>query len=294
MSNGEMQACLARLLVDEPFRRLLDADADAVLGGYILSAEEQQALLGIDRGQMHDFAASLIAKRRKRVERAYPMLFALIGPVMARCYARFYHLYPAKPGQAYSQDVLDFGAFMEETLSDLDGVPAYASDVAKYERLCFVTLETVPPAEPRPRGESGPEVLSGMDARPRLRPDVEVAEFAYDVAALDGALAGEPPVLEPSACCILFHSGAGTDGLHMQRVNPPTKVIIDLCDGSRTTTQVIAEAEARLGTGGLALGVVQAIDRLLASGVLSITPAAPTRAEPRARALATTVESLRE
>jgi hypothetical protein len=286
MSNGEMQACLARLYVDEPFRRLLDAEPEAVLGGYFLTADEREAILGIHRDRLRDFARSLITKRRKLVERVYPLLFKLNGPVMARCYARFYHLYPAKPGQVYSQDVLDFGMFMEETLPNIDEVPAYSSDVAKYERLCFAALRAGPVAE------AGPAALPGMDARLRLHSHVGVAEFAYDVTELEDALAGvPPPVLEPSACCILFHRGGSDGGLRMQRINPPTKVIVDLCDGSRTTDQLIAETEARLGVGGLAPGIVQAIDRLLTAGVLSLAPVPPGHAEPPAQTFASTVES---
>jgi len=275
-----MQACLARLYVDEPFRRWLLAERAAALEGYFLSPDERAALLSIDSGQLDDFAASLVAKRRKRVEHAYPMLFALDTPILRRCYSRFHHLFPSRPGDAPEQDILAFGTFMQETLPAIDLLPPYASDLAKYERLCFVALgaglSTSPPAEPQ---------LLTSQARPFLHPAVRLAEFDYDVADFESRLGVEsgasPPALDPSACCVLFHRAALDGSLQMLRINAPTRKIIMLCDASRSTDQVIAAAEASLGAYDLADGVVQAIERLLRAGVLILSAPDPASAGRR-------------
>src|SRR5205823_5930952 len=44
MSIGEMQACLARLYVNEPFRRWFCLDPAAALEGYRLTEEERASL----------------------------------------------------------------------------------------------------------------------------------------------------------------------------------------------------------------------------------------------------------
>ena len=289
-----MQACLARLYIDEPFRKWFSADATAALEHYYLSAEERAALLAVDRLRLDDFARSLITKRRARMERAYPLLFALNGPIVRRCYSRFYHLYPAKRGWTIAQEIFDFGEFMQETLPAIQGLPAYASDLAKFERLCFAVLDACPSAEVS-ESQVAPE-LPAMNARPRLRSDVRVAEFGYDVAALESQLSRDPPVeapeLTPSASCVLFQC-APEGGLRMLRINAATRTIVNFCDGLRTVERIVSEVENRLGAADLTDGVVQALHRLLSAGTL-VFASASHAAAPLGHRFASVVESFGE
>ena len=274
MSIGEMQACLARLYVSEPFRRWFYAEPDGALASYALAEEERQALGGLDRTALDLFAASLISKRWKGTERAYPALVALDAAAMRRCYTRFYHLYPARLDHASYQDVVDFGKFVEATLAHSEQVPPYASDLARYERLYYLAgiasdaaVETMADTDATP-----PPVTPAL--RPARRRHVQVADFAYDVGAIEEALrhGRTPSEVRPSGngCTIVFCPSAGTPGVRMLRINAPTKTVLDLCDGSRTVTDIIAATNAAFGAEGLDDAVIDAIGRLLASRVLGL------------------------
>lgn len=276
MSVAEMQACLARLYVDASFRRLFYLDA-TVLDEYHLTPEERDALLGIDREMLDFFAASLKYKRRKRIERAFPLLFVLDRGEIDRYYSRYYQLYTAKPNQSGNQDALEFGAFMEESLAHAERLPPYASDLARYERLyygaTYASRSIADAGAPDHEGAGAQQVVS-MTSRPRVRSGVQMASFRYDVAAIEKALqeGAKPEELqvEPAGYSIVFRPAARGSEAKMMRLNTPTKVVLDLCDGRRTISQIVAETESALGANGLESGILATIERLLSEHVLEL------------------------
>lgn len=299
MSIGEMQACLARLYVSEPFRQLFYADPLAALGGYKLTSEESKALESLDPNLLDRFASSLVGKRSKQVERAYPLLFALDADEMRRYYWRFYQLYTAKPHHSAHQDVMDFGTFMEESLATAEHLPPYTSDVARYERLYFWAAFATPSRAAADRREPPePPRVTSFDARPSLRSDVAVADFAYDVGEIEELLqqgrAPDERQLASGRCTIVFRPGTSTSDIQMLRINAPTRSVLDFCDGRRTVSQVVADTESALRATDLKDGIINTIDRLLALEVLSLDPADPVRASAQSRIFgdATDVESM--
>ena len=286
--------------MDEPFRKLFFRDAPTALDGYRLTPQESAAIRDLDHEQLDQFAESLVSKRRKRVERAFPLLFALSPAEMRRYYARFYQLFGAKPYQASHQDALDFGVFVEEALVEAEHLPAYASELARYERLYFSTRLSlggagdVPPA----REEVVPDTPVDLDARPSLRPDVTIADFAYDIGAIEEQLQnGEVPddaVLASERCSIIFRPGTGSSDVQMLRINAATRAVVDRCDGRHSVRQVIADIEAALGAGNLHDRIVETVGRLVAAGVLTRdgAGAAPPPRVGSGYAGATEVESL--
>lgn len=299
MSIAEMQACLARLYVSESFRKLFHCDPSAALEGCDLSRDEADALRRLDREQLDQFARSLVSKRRKPVERAYPLLFALDAAAMRRYYWRFFQLYPARPGQGQHQDVVDFGEFIEDSLTSTEQVPAYASDLARYERLYYLAM--VGAAASGELTESpGTGTTSGdltAEARPSLGRDVQVADFAYDVAMIEESLQQQQAPEEArvaDGCTIVFARGTGGSGARMLRINAATKLILGLCDGRRTISKIVTETEAALGATNLEGGILESVGRLLASGVLVLdrAPAAQQAVRSRAYAAAVQTESI--
>lgn len=279
MSNGEMQACLARLYVDTPFRRLFYLDP-ATLREYRLTDEEFESIRRIDRDKLELFALSLSHKRRRRIERAYPLLFRLDAAEIGRYWARYYQLYPAKPHHTGHQDALDFGTFMEESLVDATHLPWFACDLARYERLSyFAKFIRVPGAAEATLSDAENAARAiAMDARPRLGSGVVLADFGSDVVEVEAAmLRGESPdALDPEhvACSILFRPGASAASIKILRVNPPTHAVVDLCDGYRTVDRIVASVETELGAPDLARGVVDVIARLVSLRVLTLAAGA--------------------
>ncbi|KYF55847.1 hypothetical protein BE08_04995 [Sorangium cellulosum] len=287
MSVAEMQACLARLYVDEPYRKLFYLDAATTLEEYRLTPEERAALQGLDRERLEFFASSLRSKRKKRLERAFPMLFALDPAEVNRYYARYYQLYTAKARQSGHDDAMDFGAFMAESLAGADHLPPFASDLARYEMLYYgatFAAGSFAGAEEAP-GEDG---AVGPSSRPGMRAGVQLARFAYDMVAIEEALQRgmKPEDIEsrPQETFILFRPAAARAEVGMLRVNGPTKVVLDLCDGRRTVAAIVAETEAILRAGELEGRVLATIRRLLEARILTLDPGATRAASAQQQA----------
>lgn len=300
MSVGEMQACLARLYVNEPLRKLFHIDPSMVLDSYRLTTQEADAIKGIDRAELDMFAGSLLAKRRKKVERAYPLLFSLDESEIRRYYSRFYHLYAAKPHEPWHQDAIHFGLFMEESLANAEHLPPYAAELAKYERLLYAAKVALAAASrDTADATTGHSVkLHDSGTLPRLAPDVVVADFHYDFGKIEDAVeAGQPPDLanlEPGNASLVFRPATSLSSLHLLRINPPTRAILEFCDGSRTVSAIIAATEAALHAPGNAEGIVAAIQHLLSLQVLTldVPQVAETSAQYNAEMGASRVESI--
>jgi hypothetical protein len=274
MSIAEMQACIARLYVDEPFRKMLHLDPSSALDGYRLTADEDAAIRGIDSNALEQFAGSLVAKRRKRIERAYPLLFRMDSREVQRLYARFYQLYTAKPYQPGDQEVIEFGVFAEQSLVNTDHLPSYAGDLARYERLYYwATVSGEWDAGEEETTSDNTRVVTDMAARPSLAPNVTVSEFAHDVAAVEEALQkGEDPaaIRAIQRCSIVFRPAVGNSAVQMLRVNAPTKQILDLCNGRRTVAEIIVETETALGAVELRGAILDTLNRLSGLRVLAL------------------------
>jgi hypothetical protein len=189
---------------------------------------------------------------------------------------------------------------MEESLVQAEYLPPYASDLAKYERLYFwATLSTLSSGADKGGHEEGELAgVTSMDARPSFRPDVTVADFAYDVGEIEEALQkGHVPDeahLTGGGCSIIFRPGTNTSGVQILRINTPTKTVLDFCNGRRTVSQIVMDTETALHAKDLHDSVVETINRLLASQVLALNAAGAAHAstQHRAYAGATQIESM--
>lgn len=293
MTITEMQGCLSRLYVDEAFRKLFHLDADLALEGYRLTIEESAAIRGLNRAQLDDFAASLVNKRRKRFERAYPLLFGIDGPEMAHYFARFHQIVPSSPYQDATGDIIAFGAFLEQSLVGATHLPPFASDLARYERIFFWARTTI--AEGLVAGEEPASELTAQ-SKPRLSPNVRIAEFDYDVGTIEDALyegVSVEKIDSGDACTIVFCPASGSAAARMLRVNKPVKTVLDLCDGRRNFDGIVAAAEKALGATDLEVSVREAILRLLQPGVITLQAVPAVAAlESAAAAALTQTESM--
>lgn len=279
MSLGEMNACLARLYVDEPFRKLFWLDPDSTLADYALDSAERNAVRSLDQNMLEYFAASLKHKRMKRIERAFPLLFSLDRATVERIYSRFHQLYKLRAGHAVHQDALDFGEFAEASLPDMPGMLACAADVARFERLYYACTYAESDAADTLSGP--PFEVPG--ARPRLADGVTIASFEHDVVAIEEAIDdGRLPdvaTIKPAACSIIFRPATAISVRQMLRINTPTRAILERCDGCHNVAQIVAESEEALDASDLEAGIVDVIRRLFELGVLVAAEAKPLEAQ---------------
>lgn len=261
MSANELQACLARLYTNSAFAEWFALDPEGALGGYFLTPDERSAITTVDPRALKSFAASLVAKRRGRFEYAYPALFALGGPALDVYCSRYHDIYPLRPGTTTTADALRFGAFMEETLVDAAPLPGYARDLVRFERTKY-----------RLRGSS---TRAGTDERPLANargpdrcPDVALMRFDCNIDAIATALYERRDPVERAGVEFIAFVGGGEGALRLLRVSPATALVIDLCDGERTTAEVVAAVESHYGRRPLVDSVTGVIGRLRDAGVL--------------------------
>lgn len=273
MSVAEMQAFLARLYVDESFRKLFVHDAAAVLAGYSLTDEEAAAVKNIDLPMVEFFARSLVQKRKGKLLRAYSSLFSINSRHIDRLYLRFCQLYTPNPHHTYSQEIIDFGLFMEESLYDAENVPPHARDLTRYERFYYLAKFAIPAEEAPLAPADGAPI--GLDATPARTGGVQVVQFRYNVARIDEILReGGTPTnddLHEGEYFIVFQPAATPPGPKTFRVTLPTKVLLDACDGIRTVTEIIRLTELRLQASGLGDRVLEMLAQLLARHLIENT-----------------------
>ncbi len=268
MSATELQACLARLYTSSLARRLFRVDPEAILAGYFLTSREREMVTSIDWDTLEWFASSLRVKRRDRLERAFPALFAIAAPALETYVERYHELYPLRPGMTSADDATEFAAFLEETLSDGAQLPPYARDLVRFERTLQevrASLRAMGKAPTHPIETNG----SVLPERVQQRPGVRVARFDYNVSAIDDALreGREPePLEEPEV--VVYALREGEHEPRIMRVSEPVALVIELCDGHRSIAEVTAAVEDHYGQPDLGADVEGVIRQLAGSAIL--------------------------
>jgi hypothetical protein len=262
-----MQACLARLYTDSAFRRMFRLDPHGTLQGYFLTGEESQAISEIDGAALDQFAGSVRAKRLKVLQGAYPALFALKDRAVTVYCERYLDLYPRRPGDTHASDIIAFGDFMAETLSEDEQLPPYAGDLVRFVRA-VQRLRLGEAADDGSPEWAGRPV--GLDDRPARCAGVAVERFAFNVSEIEDALrSGREPEARGLPEYVVFARRPGSDAPRVLRVSESTAELIELCDGTRP----LHEAIARTGTAAGSPEAEQArhvVQRLIADGTLEL------------------------
>lgn len=270
MSTAELQACLARLYVDEPFLRLFELGDESVFEKYRLTPEERSVLEDLDKESVKLFAKSLKGKRRKLFVGAYPGLFAMAPEAARRYYERFYDIFPMTPDTGNFDKSMAFGKFMEQTCSTDATLPSYARDLVRYERLRFWTRSR---EDVRERSaEPGEPAELGLDSRPWVPDHVEVHSFALDPREVRAKILDdedpETEGLEPITLVFRRGSTAGREP-KVFSLSDDMLDLVELCDGRRPVADMVERYEERFGE-GLESSILSAIAKLVDRGVLEV------------------------
>jgi hypothetical protein len=268
VSAFEVQSFLARLYVDESFRRLFDLEPAPLLEQYRLTGTERDELLGLDRQAVDRFARGLRRKRMGRLMRAFSLLSGHLDRALVRHYAdRFYDLHPDDATQSPREQICRLGRFLEESLADDPDAPPYAADLAAYERHLFSAAFRPPPTGPAP--QAGPSIGPGERLGPRE--GVAWESFRWDVARIAAALKrGEAPDPgEPGGYPLLFRPRPP----RVLRATPDTLLLVELSDGGRLAGDIAAGYCLRVGEEGLEQEVFEALSDLCRQEVLEIRTA---------------------
>jgi hypothetical protein len=251
MSVAEMQACLARLYTEDAYRKLFELAPEASFQGYLLTDEEKQVLLGLDKKLLSYFAASLKMKQQERLRSAYPATFHLLEGPIRRYVNRFFELYPTKPHEDASTRMVDFGTFIEQCLATDDAAPPYASEVAKYERLHYALAYLPTPHDAFAlinEQEKSSTRSFHLESIPQLSPQVQMETFTYHIIAIVDSLREQRPLpdLQPGQYVFLFQREPRSLTVNVFFLNPAASQLLMLCNGIHTMSAIIHEAERQL------------------------------------------------
>ena len=265
MSIAEMQACLARLYIDDTFRQLFYWDPDTLLANYKLTQAEITALKHIDQKMLSLFAAGLKMRRKKKFQATYQLLFQLNKAEMDRYFDRYYQLYPARPGQSTLTQILEFGEFMEQTVATDTDLPPYAADVARYERLYYA-------ARYRPSSRDSFDAVPSLKterltvkSKPELCQGIYLGTFHYNIVELVGSLKQNSPIELPlaEASCFVFQQIPNSLRPQVFQITLPTRDLLEQCDGQQSVAALITGMERTMNRTGLEASVMQILQQLL-------------------------------
>jgi hypothetical protein len=269
VSATEFQAFLARLYTNAAFRRVFKLDPAAALDGYFLTPAERDSVTAIDWETLDRFASSLRNKRRGRLERAFPALFAISHPAVETYYGRYHEIYPLRPGESNSDEVAQFGAFIEQTLAGDRQLPGYARDLVRFESTLQELRESVRADARAPADQ--PPVEQAHGDRPRAGRGVAIARFDYNVSEIDDALrGGQEPDVRNEEEFIVYALRHGERDPRILRVSGPTALVVELCDGERSVSEIVAAVEAHYRQPGLHDSVVDVIRQLADAVILEV------------------------
>ena len=252
--GAEFQTALARLLVEPELTERFHADPDGTARELGLDDTQIAALksAGVDR--LRSFARGLAGKRfqiQKRVCQVTYRLLELYG-LEAKIMVRFVRENPPLESTEFPTRSIRDGVWLTEMLQrmvaagELDA--PYLEDVARFERQMLavtsfydtvnsaVEFQKAYEAWPEPTPE---EMLAAM---PRRGIHAAVESFSCDVTQIVRQLAadGDLPELEPQPTHLLFSKVPGWRNVRYARINDLTRELLELCDGTRSTREIVA------------------------------------------------------
>lgn len=265
MSLLQMQTCVAKLVTDESFRMLFAEEPEKALAFYELTERETASLKELDREDLEKFAVSLRKKRFLVVDTVFAQTFSLVRDEVVEEWKRFYcHLYP-NPMQS-REEVEAFSRFLTERCREESPL---VKDLALFDRVFYAIMQSSLPTETLAVGGMAAESAKGSGC-PRLHASVQIEEFEHDVMrAVEAIRKGDAvPELPKQPSIMVFARKPFRTEVHPFRINPLTRDLLRLCDGSRPVAELVALVEEKVQRRGLEEPIRSLLSQLTAKGVL--------------------------
>jgi glycosyltransferase involved in cell wall biosynthesis len=272
MSIAEMHACLARLYTEDAFRRLFERAPEDSLQDYLLTEDEKQALMALDKKLLGYFATSLKMKQEEQFRSVYPATFELPEIFMRRYCNRFYQLYPAKPHEDFSRRLGDFGEFIEQCFMTDDSAPGYAHEVARYERLHYAATYLPTPQDAFTSINEVQKAynLFHLESILVVSAGIQIETFTYDIIQIVKKLQERRPLEDPQQgqYAFLFQRVTHSLTTNVFALNPATVRLLFLCKGTNMVATIIRELEQQLQKNGLENDIVVTLNLLGKQGIV--------------------------
>jgi len=265
LSESELQACLARIYVDEPFRLLSRIDPSVTIDRYDLSPDERSAVLTLNYRMVDFFAADLRNKRRRRFENLFPAVFKIDRSRALRLWDRFYDLAGAIAYESADAAFVAFGKFLEESVASAEW-PAYARDLVGLENTILMAL----PWNDDSRGLCDSGDAPDLNGQYILAGNVRLRTFRYDVFKLredlDGGIIPDDANESPVHIAIRLESDFAASTFF--RLNEPAMLVLKSCNGIRSAREIVSKVQSYYGTDRLEGAILELIGKLQDQGII--------------------------
>jgi hypothetical protein len=288
MSLLDMQRMFSKILTDNRFRSEFIADPERVCGVYDLEASEVKSLVSLDMSVVVKYAMMLQESRVSLALEALPVTKLLLGHdvhAISELYAQDCPPVPASSSPMFNEARM-FHQYLINLVDAGELKTKYVREVSTYEMTLFFLASDVSCSETArtfARDNDGVadaglggealklKALKGEHAR--------LVTFRYNIVELMPLIAnGESPNVPEQATHMLFYKIPHEVGVKTNRVNGPTKDLLDLCDGTRPVKSLLSELSGRYGVkteaarAKLEAGCFAALKHLLQTSVVTLRP----------------------
>jgi hypothetical protein len=269
MSFLAMQTAIARICVDHAFRQSFLRDPDEALASCDLTADESEAVKAIDLQAIQTYADSLVGKKMALVTKWFPLsLAALKKGLPGDQFRRIVFGYGYQStrdnteigGEWVRGEFLRFKHYLQDLVSKGAFDIPFFTDVLEFEaaRQMMSQDPTASKSREEPPSEEAAARVFGDAAqqwvKPLLGKHVSVRRFNCDIVALisetekdETSEKSETPVTaEPMWA--MFVKKPGTSRVVVQTISLPLRDVLELCDGTRTTGEILASIVSRHAT----------------------------------------------
>ena len=265
MSFLAMQTAIARICVDHQFRRSFLRRPAECLASFDLTAEEAEAVKTIDLTAIQVYAESLVLKKMGIVTKWFPLSLAAlrkalpadtVREIVSRYGYETVRDSDAIGGEWVRSEFTRFQHYLLGLVSTGEIDVPYFTDVLEFEAARQMMSHDPTMSRTLEGGESVRDAVrtfadpGANGVMPLLGPHVRVRPFTCDIVAVisrtEDDSAGAPVADEPT--WVMFVKKPGTAKVIAQAISPPLKDILELCDGTRSTSEVLASIVSRHAT----------------------------------------------
>jgi hypothetical protein len=263
MSFIVMQTVIARLCVDHRFRQSFRRDADEVLTLYDLSDDEVVAVKAIDYHAVDSYADGLVRKRLGTISKWFPLTFAALRkalPPEQRLELMNGYGYgtiresddiggdwvrsESHEFTTYLRSLVARGELQMAYLPDLLDLETTRREMSQDEAVSVSSQEFFLAQRAAPRSELRAQ------SRPLLGQHASLRQFSCNIvdliAQIEEAQAFVAPPTAPT--WVLFVKKPRRPKITLQTVTRPVQELLSLCNGARTSAEILDDMVSRHAT----------------------------------------------
>lgn len=265
MSFLAMQTVIAKICVDYAFRQSFVRNPDEALASCDLTADESESVKALNLEAIQAYADSLVGKKMALVTKWFPLSMAALKKGLPdRQFRRIVFGYgyhgPRDDSQLGGEwvrgEFMRFKNYLQGLIVKGEIDVPFFNDVLEFEAARQM-LSQDPTASKSPHAPASEQTLADAfgDAaqnrtKPRLGKHVSIRRFNCDIVALMSATETDEKSAGPVATdptWAMFVKKPGTAKVVVQRISPALRDVLELCDGTRTTAEILASIVSRHG-----------------------------------------------